>query len=153
LSKTTQSNWALVLGFWRFFHGTIIALTSGAGLIPGLISFEKAEAMMKISTRSGRLVFVLAGSIMAAGFLIASVPARTATNEDVAALYKAKCVACHGATAEKKFDATKPDAELAEIILKGKKGEKPPFMPAYEEKGVTAEHAAALVTFMKAQKK
>jgi len=117
-----------------------------------LILFEKAEAMMKISTRSGRLAVVLAGSMVAAMFLIVSVPARTATNEDAAALFKAKCVACHGATAEKKFDATKPDAELAETILKGKKGEKPPFMPGYEEKGVTAEQAAALVTVMKAQR-
>lgn len=108
---------------------------------------------MKTSTLSKRLAFGLAGSIVAAMFLILSVPARTATNDDAAALYKAKCVACHGATAEKKFDATKPDAELAETILKGKKGEKPPFMPGYEEKGITPEQAAALVTFMKAQKK
>lgn len=107
---------------------------------------------MKISTRSGRLAFVLACSIVAAMFLIVSVPARTATNEDAAALYKAKCVACHGATAEKKFDAAKPDAELTETILKGKKGEKPPFMPAYEEKGVTAEQAAALVAHMRSLK-
>ncbi|HEX6731640.1 MAG TPA: cytochrome c [Pyrinomonadaceae bacterium] len=106
-----------------------------------------------ISSSFRRLAFVLAGGIVAAMFLFASVPARTATNEDAAALFKAKCVACHGATAEKKFDAAKPDAELTEIILKGKKGEKPPFMPGYEEKGVTAEQAAALVAHMRSLKK
>jgi hypothetical protein len=59
---------------------------------------------------------------------------------------------CHGQTAEKKFDATKPDAELTEIVLKGKKAEKPPNMPAFGEKGITAEQATALVGFMKTQK-
>ena len=107
---------------------------------------------MKISSSFRRLAFVLAGGIVAAMFLFVSVPARTAPNEDAAALYKAKCVACHGAAAEKKFDAAKPDAELTEIILKGKKGEKPPFMPGYEEKGVTAEQAAALVAHMRSLK-
>jgi hypothetical protein len=33
--------------------------------------------------------------------------------------------------------------------LKGKKAEKPPHMPAYESKGVTAEQAKALVDYMK----
>jgi mono/diheme cytochrome c family protein len=108
--------------------------------------------MMMISSSFKRLAFVLAGSIVAAMFLVVSVPAGSATNEDAAALYKAKCVVCHGATAEKKFDAAKPDAVLVETILKGRKGEKPPFMPAYEEKGVTAEQAAALVAHMRSLK-
>ena len=75
-----------------------------------------------------------------------------ATQDDSAALYKSKCVACHGATAEKKFDATKADDELLQIVLKGKKLEKPPNMPGYEEKGVTADQAKALVAYMKSQK-
>ena len=33
---------------------------------------------------------------------------------DPAALYKAKCVACHGQKAEKKFDSTLPDEQLVE---------------------------------------
>jgi len=33
--------------------------------------------------------------------------------------------------------------------MKGKKPEKPPNMPAYEEKGVTAEQAKALVAHVK----
>ena len=68
---------------------------------------------------------------------------------DPAAFYKAKCVACHGQKAEKKFDATLPDEQLLEIVMKGKKPEKPPNMPAYGEKGVTAEQAKALIEHMK----
>jgi mono/diheme cytochrome c family protein len=69
--------------------------------------------------------------------------------EDAAATYKTKCGVCHSPKAEKFFDPTKTDEELTEIILKGKKGEKPPFMPAFETKGMTAEQAKALVTYMK----
>jgi len=68
---------------------------------------------------------------------------------DTAAYYKAKCVMCHGKTAEKKFDASLADDALVEIVLKGKKVEKPPHMPAYAEKGVTPEEAKALVAHMK----
>lgn len=107
---------------------------------------------MKSSRFYKQLAFVLTGTIVAGMFLVLSVPARTATQDDVAALYKTKCVACHGQTAEKKFDATKADAELTETILKGRKLEKPPNMPAYEEKGITPDQAKALVAFMKSQK-
>jgi len=80
---------------------------------------------------------------------IASTGARTSNQEfDAAKAYK-KCVACHGAKAEKKFDATKSDEEHVQIILKGKKGEKPPNMPGYESKGINAEQAKALLDFMK----
>jgi mono/diheme cytochrome c family protein len=78
-----------------------------------------------------------------------SVPAQT---NDAAATYKAKCVACHGLKAEKKFDATKPDDKLLEAILKGAKGEKPPNMPAYETKGIDADQAKALLSYMKSLK-
>jgi mono/diheme cytochrome c family protein len=102
--------------------------------------------------RLKKLAFVFAATVIAATFLVVSAPARTATQDDSAALYKTKCVACHGATAEKKFDATKTDDVLIEIVLKGKKSEKPPNMPAYEDKGITADQAKALVAFMKSQK-
>jgi mono/diheme cytochrome c family protein len=72
---------------------------------------------------------------------------------DCAALYKeSKCVICHGLKAEKKFDATKPDDQLLETVMKGKKPEKPPNMPAYEEKGLTADQAKALIAYMKSLK-
>lgn len=73
----------------------------------------------------------------------------TPVQEDVAATFKAKCAACHSPKAEKAFDPTKKDEELVEIVLKGKKGEKPPFMPGYEAKGMTADQAKALVSHMK----
>lgn len=87
---------------------------------------------------------------MSAGLL--STPARSAGEDDMAALYKTKCVICHGAKAEKKFDATKSDDDDIQIVLKGKKMEKPPNMPAFEEKGITADQAKALVDYMKALK-
>jgi len=68
---------------------------------------------------------------------------------DPAAYYKAKCVACHGPKAEKKFDPSLTDEQYIDVILKGKKPEKPPNMPAYGEKGVTAEQAKALLDHMK----
>ena len=68
---------------------------------------------------------------------------------DAAAYYKGKCVMCHGKKAEKKFDTSMSDDQMVEAVLKGKKGQKPPNMPAYGEKGVTAEQAKALVDYMK----
>ncbi|HEX7334606.1 MAG TPA: cytochrome c [Pyrinomonadaceae bacterium] len=94
-------------------------------------------------------------AILVAGFALISAAARAGNEQDfdVAATYKSKCVACHGAAAEKKFDATLADADLVQIVLKGKKGEKPPFMPSYEEKGINEEQAKALVAHMKSLKK
>lgn len=109
--------------------------------------------MVKVSISGWKkLVPVLAAVMFAATFLIVSVPARTTTNDDSAALYKAKCFACHGATAEKKFDATKADGDLIQAVLKGKKMEKPPNMPGFEAKGITADQAKGLVAFMKSLK-
>jgi mono/diheme cytochrome c family protein len=68
---------------------------------------------------------------------------------DSAAYYKAKCVACHGQKADKRFDAALAEQELVDAVLKGKKPEKPPNMPSYEAKGVNGDQAKALVTYMK----
>lgn len=74
------------------------------------------------------------------------VSARPATQDfDAAAVYKAKCAMCHGPKAEKKFDPAKSDEELMDTVLKSNK----PGMPAYETKGINAEQAKALVTYMK----
>jgi len=83
--------------------------------------------------------------------LFASAAAQTeAKFTDAASYYKdAKCVVCHGQKAEKKFNVELKDEELLEIVLKGKKPEKPPNMPAYEAKGLTAEQAKAMVDYMK----
>ena len=91
------------------------------------------------------LVFIFSGSSR-------PVPAQDAPEvqpSDTAAYFKAKCVMCHGPKAEKKFDAALPEDQMLEAILKGKKVEKPPHMPAYEPKGVTAENAKALIAYMK----
>lgn len=108
--------------------------------------------MMKMLIGWTRLLLVLTSVIFVAALLAASVPAQATTDDDTAALYKSKCFVCHGATAEKKFDATKADDDLIQVVLKGKKLEKPPNMPGFEEKGITADQAKALVAFMKAQK-
>jgi hypothetical protein len=68
---------------------------------------------------------------------------------DTAAYYKAKCVACHGKNAEKKFDSSLPEEQMIDIVLKGKKAAKPPHMPGYGDKGVSTENAKALIGHMK----
>ena len=99
-----------------------------------------------------RIAATLLGIPLVATVLLISVPARTTSNDDAAALYKTKCAMCHGATAEKKVDKTKADDELIQTVLKGKKLEKPPNMPAFEERGITADQAKALVGYMKSLK-
>jgi mono/diheme cytochrome c family protein len=106
--------------------------------------------MMNIGLQ--RTVFVIVAAIVAAFLFAGSNGVKATMQDDTSGMYKAKCFACHGATAEKKFDATKSDEELIQTTLKGKKMEKPPNMPAFEEKGITADQAKALVTFMKSQK-
>lgn len=94
-------------------------------------------------------------AMIVAGFALISAAAGADKTDDFdpAATYKAKCLACHGAAAEKKFDSTLSDTDLVQAVLKGKKGEKPPFMPAYEDKGMNEEQAKALVAHMKSLKK
>ena len=106
----------------------------------------KTFKMMMVATVAPMLV---------AGFALISAAARVdkADDFDAAATFKAKCQVCHGPAAEKKFDATVADEDLVKIVLNGKKGEKPPFMPAYSEKGITEEQAKALVAHMKSLKK
>ena len=68
---------------------------------------------------------------------------------DPAGMFKdQKCIMCHTATAAKFFDPKKADAELVDAIIKGKKGEKPPNMPAFDGK-ITPEQAQEMVTYMK----
>jgi mono/diheme cytochrome c family protein len=87
--------------------------------------------------------------LFSAVFLSVAPAQGEAQPSDPAAFFKAKCVACHGQKAEKKFDASLTDEQYTDAILKGKKPEKPPNMPAYGEKGVTAEQAKGLLDHMK----
>ena len=68
---------------------------------------------------------------------------------DTAAVYKTKCAMCHSPKAEKLYDPAKKDEEHIEVILKGKKGEKPPYMPGFEAKGMKPEEAKALAEYMR----
>lgn len=95
------------------------------------------------------IIAALSATALLFGMLVA-VAARTEVHQaDPADFYKTKCVACHGKKAEKKFDSSLSDDQLVEAVLKGKKAEKPPNMPGYQDKGVTAEQAKALVDHMK----
>ena len=99
------------------------------------------------------MTVILGSALFVAAFALVSARANSQDAFDAATTYKTKCVACHGAAAEKKFDATLADADLVQIVLKGKKPEKPPNMPAYEEKGITEDQAKAMVAHMKSLKK
>jgi len=95
-----------------------------------------------------KIITGLSVTALLSGMLVV-VAARTKAPAEPADTYKTKCVACHGKKAEKKFDTTLSDDQMVEAVLKGKKVAKPPHMPAYGEKGVTAEQAKALVDYMK----
>lgn len=107
--------------------------------------------MIKVLKKIG--VGATVASLFALLLLTPTMRTVTATQEVSAAnpadFYKAKCTACHGAKAEKKFDATLPDDQMLDAVLKGKKVEKPPNMPGFAEKGVSAEQAKGLIEFMK----
>ena len=76
----------------------------------------------------------------------------TSLAADTAATYKAKCAACHTPKATKFYDAAKPDDEHVQVILKGKKGAKPPYMPGFEAKGMKEDEAKALNDYMRGLK-
>lgn len=80
---------------------------------------------------------------------VAPVKVRAAGADDPSVTFKAKCAMCHTAKAEKNFDPAKGDDELVQTVLKGKKTEKPPLMPGFEAKGMTAEEAKSMVTYMR----
>ena len=119
--------------------------------MPFEASILERRNMKQLST----LALPTAITMLIAAFVLTSATARTGNADDfnAAAAYKGKCVACHGAAAEKKFDSSLADADLVHVVLKGKKPEKPPNMPGYEEKGITEDQAKALVAYMKSIKK
>jgi len=95
------------------------------------------------------LVFPLLALVV---FTNKPVKAVSSVVDDPATVYKAKCAMCHTPKAEKFYDPSRPEEEQVQAILKGKKGEKPPYMPAFEEKGVNEDGAKALVAYMKTLK-
>ena len=108
---------------------------------------------MKIahSKKTGIVVCVL--TLFAMVFLVSGAAQTDVKFIDAASYYKdAKCVVCHGQKAEKKFNTELKEEEMVEAILKGKKPEKPPNMPAYELKGLTADQAKEMIAYMKSLK-
>lgn len=104
----------------------------------------KESFMMKL-----KAIAATVATALVAGTIVVVSAQTSAGPSDTEAYYKSKCVACHGKKAEKKFDASINDDLLVEVVLKGKKATKPPHMPGYAEKGVTAEQAKELVDHMK----
>jgi hypothetical protein len=133
--------------------GTLIAEGALERVIATLKSCSKEKEIMKNTHLRkfgvGATVFILIFV-----FILVSGSAQTEVKfVDAASYYKdAKCMVCHGPKADKKFNTELKDEELVEFVLKGKKVEKPPHMPAYEPKGITAEQAKALVDHMKGLK-
>jgi len=78
-------------------------------------------------------------------FVDAAAVGTRASDEDLAATYKAKCAMCHGSKAERYFEPAKTDELHVEAIMKGVK----PKMPGYEAKGMTAVQTKALVEYMR----
>ncbi len=103
--------------------------------------------------KSNRIkLFTIASFVALVAFVIVfrSTPVRGAAAPDVTGdLYKAKCAMCHSPAAAKFYDPAMPDEEQARVILEGKKGEKPPHMPAFADKGIDAAGAKALAEYMK----
>lgn len=98
--------------------------------------------------KNRRWAIALLGSAVLAVAFMTTGPTPAVSAADAAVTYKAKCVACHGAKAEKAFNPAKSDADLLNAMLKGVK----PKMPAYE-KSLGADDCKALVAFMKQLRK
>ena len=113
----------------------------------------EGKMKMRVTHLKNTAIAVSICFIFALIFLVSGAAQTDVKYTDAASYYKdGKCVVCHGQKAEKKFNADDKDEELVKIILQGKKPEKPPNMPAYEAKGLTAEQAKALVDYMRTLK-
>ena len=127
-------------GFYEKEQGTDVALRQ----------CERTNRYGGMMERAKKIAISIAATFLFGAVFYSVAPAQgEAQPSDPAAYYKAKCVVCHGQKAEKRFDASLTEEQHLDAILKGKKPEKPPNMPAYGEKGVTPEQAKALIDYMK----
>jgi mono/diheme cytochrome c family protein len=125
----------------------LVGLSGGMLIAPTVMSGITAGGTMKILFRiTIAFITILVICLGIMGIVRAQDELKPS---DTQAYYKAKCVVCHGQKAEKKFDASATEEQQLEAIMNGKKPEKPPNMPAYSAKGVTAENAKALLDYMK----
>jgi mono/diheme cytochrome c family protein len=95
------------------------------------------------------IIFFAVPVLLLMNFKVAPTKVAASAVDDAATVYKAKCAVCHTPKADKFYDPAKPEADQVQVILKGKKGEKPPYMPGYEAKGMTEDEAKGLNAFMK----
>ena len=100
-------------------------------------------------TKLVAIIFFALPLLMLAIFKVTPTTTAAKAADEPAVVYKAKCAACHTPGATKFYDPAKTDEEHVQIILKGKKGEKPPYMPGFAEKGMTEPEAKALADYMK----
>jgi len=98
------------------------------------------------------IIFFVLPVLAVTVFRVSPVTVAANNADDPAVTYKAKCAMCHTATASKFFDPAKADEHHVQAILKGQKGEKPPFMPGFEAKGMTEDTAKGLVAYMRTLK-
>src|SRR5688572_3505360 len=147
---------AKILGLGGSFGGLVTAerrLRNWVTIIRSLVSRSRRfDLRWKVeeNMRLKNLMTIVTAIFLFSMVFLSVAPAQSDVQpSDPAAYYKAKCVACHGPKAEKKFDASLTDEQHLDAILKGKKPEKPPNMPAYGDKGVTAEQAKGLLDYMK----
>jgi mono/diheme cytochrome c family protein len=113
---------------------------------------KKGDVKMKRSIKRMKLTVITTASALALTLAFAMQPATRAAvaADDAAATFMAKCKMCHGAAAEKNFDAKKADADLVKAILEGTTSTEGKKMPAF--KAINEETAKALVAHMKSLK-
>ena len=124
----------------------------GIQLPPNLESLSLELKMTTDRIKLIAIVFFAVPLLLLAMFKVTPVQVAASMADDPAATYKAKCAACHTPTASKFFDPTHTEETQVQVILKGKKGEKPPYMPAFGEKGITEDDAKALAAYMRTLK-
>lgn len=107
------------------------------------------EIIMKTSQWKQFAIVLFAVPLAFTAFRTTATPVAAGSFDDAAAIYKAKCAACHGVAAAKWFDPAGSDEAHVEAILKGKKGEKPPYMPEFSSKGISEAVAKDLVAHMR----
>jgi cytochrome c6 len=108
--------------------------------------WARKEAMMKKST-----ITIL---VLVAAFSFSTVAAHAA---DGAAVFKQKCIACHGATASGARDLTSAkvqgltDAQLTDFIANGGPAKKPAH--TFKAKGLTDDDVKAVIAYIRTLKK
>jgi|SRR5205085_404151 len=107
---------------------------------------------MKLSIKQIKLTALAGAAALALSLAFTVQPVTFAdAADDAAATFTAKCKMCHGANAEKLFDASKGDADLVKVILEGTTSKEGKKMPAF--KSLNEETAKSLVAYMKSLKK